>query len=460
MTHGSCETALGGAGVASPCDDGSAILFSPAAIAEQRSVVGAGWTGITTSGSFTYDYTGERITRGEETTSVPFGFASVRVGDRLAAGVGVFAPYGLHIDWPVCPVSGPRCSNPNFEGRFVSYDTELKNIYLQPTAAYRAAEWLSLGAGLDVVLASIDLNQRADLAEQVVVNPATGQPALHPVTGQPLTFANFGIARGTDFADAHLEGDGIGVGFHVGATAHLNRRLSLGVRYLHSVEIDYDGTAEFTPVSTGLVLPPANPLGLPAGTPVDALLQGEFSGEGRLTEQGIATTLTLPNQLVVGLAYRPTDQLELLADYQYTGWKSFDAASIDFEGSGPDTELVLDYQNTSTYRLGGELWATDALAFRAGFIYNTAAEKDFSVSPLLPEAERNYYSFGAGYRLASGLVLDAAWQLVDQSDRRGRVRGREPGLSPAELEALNVGVYHAEASVFNVTLSYHFGAPR
>ena len=31
---------------------------------------------------------------------MPFGFLSYRVSDRLAAGIGVFNPYGLHIFWP------------------------------------------------------------------------------------------------------------------------------------------------------------------------------------------------------------------------------------------------------------------------------------------------------------------------------------------------------------------------
>jgi len=98
-----------------------------------------------------------------------------------------------------------------------------------------------------------------------------------------------------------------------------------------------------------------------------------------------------------------------------------------------------------------------AIALRAGFIYNTAAERDFSVSPLLPEAERNYYSVGAGYRLGNGLAFDVGYQHIDQSDRRGRVAARRPGMTEAELEALNVGVYSGDAHVLNFTISYRPG---
>src|SRR5690606_32746046 len=114
--------ALVSAGVASPCSDGSAALFNPAALALQGSAVGLGVTGISTAIDFTYDQTGERIERDGSTSPVPFGFLNYRINDRLAAGIGVFAPYGLGIDWPL-----------DFEGRYVTYDTSLRNIYVQPT---------------------------------------------------------------------------------------------------------------------------------------------------------------------------------------------------------------------------------------------------------------------------------------------------------------------------------------
>ncbi|HEX2094305.1 MAG TPA: outer membrane protein transport protein [Longimicrobiaceae bacterium] len=432
MTHSSCATAVGAAGVARPCEDGSAILFNPGAVAMQRSVIGAGWTGISTGAAFTYDYTGEEVERDRETASVPFGFASFRLGERFAAGVGAFAPYGLGITWPM-----------SFEGRFVSYDTKLHNIYIQPTLAFQAAPWLFVGAGLDVVRSSIEINQRLDLSTL-------------PVRGNPFTFAALGVPSSTDFADVHLTGDGNGVTFNVGAVAEMSDRISVGVRYMHRAEIDFEGDAVFSQVPTGLRLAAGNPLGAPAGTPLDAVLQSQFAGTGALVNGGITTAVTLPAQLVVGASFRPLPNLELLGDYQWTSWEDFDQAVIDFARiESQDQTLILDYQDTHTVRLGGELDATEALALRAGFVYNTAAEKSASVSPFLPEAERNYYSVGLGYRLPVGLGIDAAYQLIDQADRRGRVRGRSSLDQTADQ--LNVGVYHADASVFNVTLSYRFG---
>ncbi|MDB4948846.1 MAG: long-chain fatty acid transport protein [Gemmatimonadetes bacterium] len=430
MTHGSCATGLGQAGVASPCADGSAVLFSPAALAMQGSVASAGVTGITTSGRFTYDITGDRIERDSKTTPVPFGYASMRLGKRAAVGIGAFAPYGLGVEWPL-----------SFEGRYVSYNTDLKNIYIQPTLAYRLGDHLSLGVGVDFVRGSLEINQRADLA-------TVGVP------GKPITFGNLGVPSGTDFADARLKGTGNAVTFNASAIIKLTDRADLGVRYMHEAKVDLSGDAVFTQISTGLVLPAGNPLGAPAGTPIDALVAGQFAAGGALTNQALSTSLTLPKQFVVGLAFRPVPSLKLVGDYQFTGWQAFDSAQIAFKSGGPSSTLILDYQNTNTYRFGADWSATDALNLRGGFIFNTAAERAASVSPLLPEAERNYLSAGLGYKMGP-LALDLGYQHIHQADRRGRTRGRTSiSQTPA---AANVGVYHVNAHLLNATLSYHFG---
>lgn len=443
MTHSSCATSMGGAGVGDPCDDGSAILFNPAAMVQSPGVFTIGSTAITAGAEFTYDRTGETVARDESTTNVPFLYGSYRFGERVAAGLGIFAPYGLGIDWPSCSVediNANSCTGPNFEGRFVSYDTKLSNIYVQPTLAVQATPWLSFGAGVDYVIAEIDINQRLDLAEQAL--PLPGVPA-------GTTFGTVGVRPGTDFADANLNATGNGLGFHVGVQARLGNVISVGARYLSAVEIEYDGNAAISQINTGVVLP--------NGAQADPLLAARFADEQALSDgQTVATGLTLPRQVVVGVALTPMERLRVLADYQWTGWSSFDEAALDFEFL-PDQTLVLDYQNTDTWRLGAEFGATDALSLRAGFIYNTAAEREFSVSPLLPEAERNYYSAGIGYRIGRGLGVDVGYQLVDQADRRGRVRGRTPEMTDAELQARNVGVYHSDVHLWNVTFSYRFG---
>lgn len=434
--HSSCMSARNGAGVADPCADGSAVFYNPAALAAQPGALGLTMTWIRTDSEFLFDEDlAEPFGRDAGTTPVPAAFLQYRVSPRLAVGIGGWAPYGLGIEWPVCPAGGdPDCVD--FEGRFFGFDNELRSVYIQPTVAYQVVPGrLSVGAGVDFVRGSIEIIRRLDLAEVAV-------------PGTPFTFANLGIPLGTDFAETTLEGDGTTVTGHAAVLAQLTDRLSLGARYLHSATVDFDeGTATFRPVETGLVLPPNNPFGLPAGTPVDLIVAGQFQPGGALAEQTVATELTFPAQAVVGLAFDATPQLKLLADYQWTGWSEFDRAVIEF-GVLPEDTLVFDYEDASTYRLGAEYRASDALSLRAGFGYNTAATP--RATPLLPEGERNYYTGGIGYAFTDRLRADVMFQVVDQQDRRGVLR---PGGE-------EVGVFTSSASLVGATLSYRFGPAR
>jgi long-chain fatty acid transport protein len=435
-THSACMSARNGAGVANPCADGSAVFYNPAALALQPSAVGLNATLVTSETEFTYAG-GERaaVRRGPERVTVPAGWLQYRVNPRLAAGLGVWAPYGLGLKWPT-----------EFEGRYMGYDNSLRGLYIQPTVAYQVLpERVSVGAGVDFVRGSISIRQRSDLARLVVVNPATGQPVMHPVVpGTPLTFGHLGVAAGTDFADALLEGDGSAVTGHAGLMARLTDRLSLGARYMHSATVAFEGTGTFQQVETNIVLPGAL-LGRPEPQlPLDAVLATQFTGTGLLTTQTIQTELTFPAMAVIGLSFGATPQLQLMADYQWTGWSSFDRAPVEFERL-PDDVLVFEYSDAHTYRLGADFAATPALDLRAGFVYNTAASP--MPSPLLPEAPRNYYSVGLGYRFLERATVDLMYMLVRQADRPGRVR---PGGEP-------IGVYASDSYLLGLTLSWQFG---
>jgi long-chain fatty acid transport protein len=428
-TQSACASGRAGTAVANPCGDGSAIFFNPAGLALRPGTFSIGYTGVRTSHTFTYDFTGREVVRDPTVVPVPQAYLTARLGN-LGLGLGVFAPYGGSINWPQ-----------EFEGRFVTYEQTLRAIYIQPTAAVAIVPGaLSIGGGLTYVRSNIDLRQRADLAD-------VGLP------GTPLRFANLGIPRGTDFADVNLVGSGSGIGWHVGILLEPEDWISVGARYMHSVTTDMEGDATFGPVQTGLVIAPNSPFtgppfNVPAGQPLDLLVAQQFQAGGALAPQGVRTSVPWPEQMVIGAHIRPLRNLSLLADYQYFRWSRWGAFPVDFQGAGQDTELVLNYQNAETWRFGAELGITQALSLRAGYIYNTAASPEGSVSPFLPEGERNIYTAGLGFRLPMGLQIDAFGQYIDQEARRGRVRAVLPGQDPV---ALNAGVYTLDAFSLGIT---------
>lgn len=436
--QGTCAMGRANAGVAQPCDDGSAVALNPAALADL-----AGWratlggTLVVTGGDFTSDYTRRSTDLETDPVPAPHGYLAWGPSERLGLAVGAFAPYGLETTWPR-----------SFDGRFSGYDNSLQTFYVQPTAAYRLTDRVAVGAGLDIAIGSVELNQRLDLSRQSLAPFGLGDGELSAL----------GVPFHTDFADARFQASGAtGLGAHVGVRVRAHDRVRLGARYLSQVTLDYEGDARFEPVSTGLVLPAGNPFGFPAGTPVDALLQGAglFAEGAPLGDQGVTTEITMPDQLVAGVAFDATDRLLLLADWQWMDWSDFDRVRLDFQNPAtPDEVRIEDFRDTNAIRLGAELEGGDGFTVRGGYTYNEAAAPDDVVTPLLPEAPRGQISLGGGWRSPTGLEVNVAYLFIGQEDRRGRTVEPRAGEQPSA--ALDNGLYSFRGHLFAATATYHF----
>src|SRR5256886_11085604 len=260
----------------------------------------AGVTLIRALGAFTDDVLERRTDLDNPLIPVPSGFVTHAITPKLTIGAGVYAPHGLETRWPTT----------GFQGRFLGYNTKIRSLYVQPTVAYQVDPRLKLGIGVAYVHGSIELNQRLDLSTQ-------------PVPAQTFTFATLGIPTGTDFGDTRLTASGSGFALNLGGLLKLSDRLSVGAHWLTRQTITYDGHATFRQLPTNLTLAANNPLGLPAGTPVDALVAPNFGAGAPLDTtkaHKASTQLTLPQQGSHGVAYKVPSHWTGMAGYQYVGW--------------------------------------------------------------------------------------------------------------------------------------------
>jgi len=425
--HGACAMARAGAGVAEPCPDGSAIYFNPAGLTGPRGPVISG-PGTLIFGSSTFEAdAGPATTTHNGAQFAPLGYFRYGLGDRVAVGVGLYAPYGLGVRWPL-----------SFSGRFVSYDSTLETIYVQPTAAYTTRNGrVSVGGGLVVAVSKVDLNRREDLA-----------PVPLGIGG--LTFGSL-VDSGTDFEDTALKSSrATGLGANVGIIVNASDRFRVGARYLTRVTLSYDGTAAFTPVPGTIRVTKPNPLGLPVGTPIDGLVGLVQSA---LVDQPIATELPMPAQFIAGVSYHVTPRVTLLGDYQWVEWSAFDTVKLDFSLRLPANEvLVQNYRNTSGIRIGMDVKARPSVTLRAGYTFNAAAAPDETVTPLLPEASRNHITGGVGWTPWSQWSFDVAYQFIAHADRRGRTVN--PPSGTAATTGLNSGVYRSRSDLIGFSVTY------
>src|SRR2546425_12278271 len=87
--------------------------------------------------------------------------------------------------------------------------------------------------------------------------------------------------------------------------------------------------------------------------------------------------------------------------------------------------------------------------FRGGYLSHGGAAPAETVTPLLPEGNRNEFTAGATVQLSRGLTADLAYQFIRQKDRRGRTR--EP-LVGAATTGMKKGLYNIHAPLFGGSL--------
>jgi long-chain fatty acid transport protein len=266
---GSCAIARGFATTSIPCDDASSIYWNPGSLPRTRGLsFYGGVTAIKINGNYTQDTTFRSYDSNVPTAFVPHVFVNWRGTGKMALGLGVYVPYGLTSQWP-----------DSFPGRFSSLKTSLQTIYVQPNIAYQITPNWSIGGGPVIAHSSVELTQGIDLAST-------------PTSAGGPTFGQLGFAKRTEFGRATLKGSAMAYGVDVGVHGQLTPVWQMGARFLSQVTFNYDNAdATFSQVNTGLVLAANNPLSLPAGMPIDAVLAGQFTGTGALVAQKVQTEI-------------------------------------------------------------------------------------------------------------------------------------------------------------------------
>jgi long-chain fatty acid transport protein len=441
---GSCAVARAYATAGVPCRDASVIFWSPGAAATLPgfSVYGGG-AAIAVLGGFTADTTLTHYAANPPTAVPPHlfvNYAGQLGGHGASIGIGAYVPYGLTSQW-----------RPDFPGRFEAQKAQLQSIYVQPNVAFEIVRnVLSVGGGPVIGYSTVELRQSLDFSTIPV--PSASVP---PGT----TFGDLGFAQGTEFGRTKLSGHATAYGFTFGAQLRPVHDLQIGARFLSALTFKYDNaTATFTEVPTGLVLAGGNPLGLPAGTPVDSIIAPEFRSGGPLVTQPVSTRIVHPLQVEAGVGYTGFRQTTLDIDYEYIGYQSFQNLPVTFGGPAAVLSRVLleDFHDSWSVRGSIEHVFGDSasgVVGRAGFGYVQTPAPDVTVTPLLPDMNRYNGSVGIGVPLGSVLALDAAYLHVFTTGRRGRITER---LSAAQTAAeLNSGFYTLAANVLSISLRVH-----
>ncbi len=315
--------------------------------------------------------------------------AKTKAPSQMFTPINIYVTYPwldrLHVGFGVNNPFGLGSKWPtDWVGARLTTNAQLQTFFFTPTVAYRLTDDLSVGAGFNYVTGSVKL-------ERAVVTPI-------------------------DDPRASIDMSGHGFGFNLGVLYKITPELSAGASYRSQAKVDAKGTASFTPAYSFL----------PAG---DA-----------------SASLTLPATAFVGVAYKPMENLEVEADYQFIGWSSYDQLAITFAKDGSSSVTPKNYKDTYILRIGGE-YSIKYFHFRAGYLYDHTPVSSPYVDPILPDANRNGFNVGLGYDITPDISVDVAYFFLKFDPRHAMNTIPETDFD---------GTYNTYANLFAINIGYAF----
>lgn len=383
--------ALGQADAVIAHSDGpSAVFFNPALLNQLPGTqLEVGTTLLFPSRDFKSATTGTTAST-KDTLYYPSTFyVSHAFNDKISAGLGVFNPFGLGTEW-----------NGTWEGRYIATKSQITTYNINPVASYRITPDLSFAAGLDVILLDATLEGKVNLS--------------------PL-----------GLADAHqkFKGDGTGFGYNLGLAYNAGHGISAGVSYRSEVDVEIDGNVSFAI--------PAAP------APFDGILAANMPNTSAKTK------ITLPRQLLAGVAYQPNNRLTLETGFRWEDWRSYKELKVEFAKpvNGQSTvSTTKNWHDTFAVNIGARYRLNDTFALLGGYLYGWNPIPDDTLEPSIPDANTHLFCIGTEMNFTRlKLAVSYAYQLQEE-----RIKNNTVGGGTAN------GTYNADIHLLGMSLGYRF----
>lgn len=270
---------------------------------------------------------------------IPSFHATGQVGDRLWLGIGATAPFGLKLDYAA-----------DFFGRYDSLHTDLKTYNVQPSAAYRLTDALSVGGGIDVQYVKVTLTN-------AVPGPLPSGPDNH----------------------VSVKGDDWSLGWNAGLF-YTNGATNIGLHYRSRMKHRVEGRFTLTPPG---LLAPAD--GLPVTAP-----------------------LALPDIVTASLTHRLTPRLRAMLTARWYNWSVFREIAIRSAGV-PLSVKDMRYHDSYSVSVGGDYDLNDAFTLRAGTMFDRTPTNNAHLTTRVPDGDRVWLAGGATWNVSPALALNLSY---------------------------------------------------
>ncbi|WP_422364717.1 OmpP1/FadL family transporter [Pelagibius sp.] len=292
---------------------------------------------------------------------VPATYAMISPAENVRLGLAVTSPFGL------------VTTNPEgWVGRYHALDSRLTTINISPTAAFRINDYLAVGVGFVAQYLDAKLTNAVDFG----------------TIGSGL-----GGMAGQEDGRAKLRADDLGFGFTLGLTITPVEGTRIGLGYRSQIAHTAKGDAAFD-------------LGSGVGNTVSALT-------GQFVDGGAQTSVTLPEQVSIGLHQDINDELAIMAEVQWTHWSRFQELRIEFDNPAQADSVTLEsWENSWFFALGGTYKPFDDWTFKLGVAFDQSPVPDDTRTPRIPDEDRYWISGGISYDPYDWLSLSLGYTHI------------------------------------------------
>jgi long-chain fatty acid transport protein len=299
-------------------------------------------------------------------------FVVQKLSQDLSFGLGVLSYFGLSQKF-----------DDDWVGRYYCQKSTLVGETFTPALSYKVNNWLSVGAGLNLMYAYLN--------DQAAIN---------------------NIANSLPDGQMKYKDSAVGYGANLGILLEPAKGTRFGLTYLSEVKLDFSDVPEFTGLGPAL--------------------RAALAASG-LNTSSLDITLTVPQMVMFSAYHELNPAWALMANLGWQDWSRFGRAEVGINTANP-VSLTADshYKDTWHAALAVQYTYSPAWRFSFGIAYDSSAVDDENRTVSVPIGEIKSFALGAQYAVAPNLTMGAAYQFawlgdMPVSEYRGPLAGRVDG---------------------------------
>jgi long-chain fatty acid transport protein len=254
-------------------------------------------------------------------------------------------------------------------GRYYTTKAELVTIGVNPSVGYRVNDWLSVGAGFDILYA--ELTQEADVRN-----------ALDPNGDGRLK----------------LEDDDVAYGFNLGLLVEPRAGTRFGITYRSEVDLAFEDVASLVNIGP--------------------LLQAALNFSG-LAGSRVDIDLTIPQLVLLSGYQQLNDQWAIVGNIGWQDWSEYGKQDLTLASTTSRTFTKdLEYDDTWHFALGAQYRFAPPWLWSVGVAYDTSPVDDDKRTPDAPLDRQIRLGTGIQYDWNEDVTVGLAYEYMDAGDAK------------------------------------------